>query len=375
MIEHLFTVNIRGVLERHFPGEADDIFSNSPLIQYLNNKTRSANSGSKSRSSFANIYAIYILVEDYLKNHFHISNEYVNYPGAIYKDLFIRQRELPFGARLQNHALNNRLNSEFRKWFQNLDIVPITRVADSERYWINENLLKVNSNGKEVNIAQAIIEIIDDYIATKKDSLERFLKTCTELQNISVEENDKVREFILAQLAPNIDARLFEIVSYAILKYYFNDQSIYWGYELESLKEENLKLFKTGRTNANDGGIDFVMQPLGRFFQVTETLDFKKYFLDIDKLQKYPITFIIKSEEDKKILLDKIRSDALKTYSVKRVVDHYMECIEEIITINNLKERFLFAVEKGYLSAILNEIIIQSKVEFNYEEIEMDEEI
>ena len=39
-----------------------------------------------------------------------------------------------------------------------------------------------------------------------------------------------------------------------------------------------IKLYKTGKTNANDGGIDFVMKPLGRFFQVTETLDFKKYF-------------------------------------------------------------------------------------------------
>lgn len=38
------------------------------------------------------------------------------------------------------------------------------------------------------------------------------------------------------------------------------------------LKIENST--KTGRTNANDGGIDFVTKPLGRFFQVTETLDF-----------------------------------------------------------------------------------------------------
>ena len=48
-----------------------------------------------------------------------------------------------------------------------------------------------------------------------------------------------------------------------------------------------MKLYKTGRTNANDGGIDFVMKPLGRFFQVTETLDFKKYFLDIDKIETF----------------------------------------------------------------------------------------
>jgi len=46
------------------------------------------------------------------------------------------------------------------------------------------------------------------------------------------------------------------------------------------VKEDFLILYKTGRTNANDVGIDFVMKPLGRFFQVTETLDVRKYFLD-----------------------------------------------------------------------------------------------
>jgi len=66
---------------------------------------------------------------------------------------------------------------------------------------------------------------------------------------------------------------------------------------IDKLTKENLKLYKTGRTNANDGGIDFVMKPLGRFFQVTETLDVKKYFLDIEKIERYPITFVIKLEK------------------------------------------------------------------------------
>jgi len=37
------------------------------------------------------------------------------------------------------------------------------------------------------------------------------------------------------------------------------------------------------------------MKPLGRFFQVTETVDSRKYFLDIDKIERYPITFVVKS--------------------------------------------------------------------------------
>ena len=62
----------------------------------------------------------------------------------------------------------------------------------------------------------------------------------------------------------------------------------------------------TGRTNANDGGIDFVMRPLGRFFQVTETLDVRKYFLDIDKVEHYPVSFVIKSAESADALRQKL---------------------------------------------------------------------
>ncbi|MDQ3844253.1 MAG: type II restriction endonuclease, partial [Bacteroidota bacterium] len=132
------------------------------------------------------------------------------------------------------------------------------------------------------------------------------------------------------------------------------------------LKEDNLKLYKTGRTNANDGGIDFVMKPLGRFFQVTETLDFKKYFLDIDKIKKYPITFVIKSTENTDGLLAKTKENATKIYSIAAIVERYMDCIEEVINIPTLQERFQQAIQSGYLKNILNEIITQSKVEFNY---------
>lgn len=375
-MNHTFTNNIKEILADHFDkSAAEEIFKQSPLLRYLNRKTKSANKGSKARGSFANLYAIYILVEDYLEKGFHQKGDYSSYEGAVYGSLFKRQRELPFGAKLQNHALNNRLNSEFENWFPTLDIVPITRIAESERYWFNKNLLKITIGKKEFDLAKVVIEIIDDYVKTKKESFERFLESCQELQNLKAEEQDKVEDFIMSQLAPNVDARLFEIVSFSILKYFYHNQKIYWGYEykLESLKEDNLILYKTGRTNANDGGIDFVMKPLGKFFQVTETLDFKKYFLDIDKLQKYPITFVIKSEESENQLHKKIEDDALKTYAVKAVVEKYMACIEEIINIPTLQENFASAVREGFLKDILNEIVAQSRVEFNYEDEDEDD--
>ena len=106
---------------------------------------------------------------------------------------------------------------------------------------------------------------------------------------ISLQEIDpnEVTNFIRTRLEPNVDARVFEIVSYAILKGFYGSQSIFWGWTMEGIHEEVLVLYKTGRTNVNDGGIDFVMKPLGRFFQVTETVDVKKYFLDIDKIQRF----------------------------------------------------------------------------------------
>lgn len=378
-MEHLFTKNIKDILEKNFGKDSEEIFKHSHLIQYLNKKTKSANKGSKSRGSFANIYAIYILIEDYISNGFHLEGDYSIYEGAIYNKLFSRQRQLPFGSNLQNHALNNRLNAEFVNLFPTLDYSPITRLAESERYWFNQNLLQINIGNSKYNLATSVVEIIDDYVKTKLESFERFLLACQELQTLQTEEHQKVEDFIISQLAPNVDARLFEIVSFSILKFYYKEQVIYWSFEysLDSLKKENLTLYKTGRTNANDGGIDFVMKPLGRFFQVTETLDFKKYFLDIQKLEKYPITFVVKSIENVDSLLKKIEENALSSYVIKAIVKKYLDCIEELINIPILIDRFKEAISSGYLNDILNEIITQSKVEFNYEdeiEIEIEEE-
>lgn len=365
-MENVFTASIRAILQNRFGNDAEEVFEKSQLLQYINEKTRSANKGSKSRGSFANLYAIYVIVEDYLAHGFDKKGDYTRYEGALYSKLFARQRELPFGGKLQNHALNNRMNAEFQKYFPNAEFIPILRNLETNRYWINEHLLKVKIESRVLNIAQAIIEIIDQYADAKQDAFERFVQSCEELQNVGKQSPEKVEEFITGLLAPNVDARLFEIVSYAILKFYYHDRHIFWGFEKTKLNKENLKLYKTGRTNANDGGIDFVMKPLGRFFQVTETLDFKKYFLDIEKIQKYPIMFVIKSTESGVTLMQKIRDNAQKTYAIKAIIDKYMSCIEEVINIPTLGECFNAAAQQGYLSNILDEIILQSKVEFNY---------
>jgi len=366
-MEHEFTKTIKKTLKENFGAAGEQVFAGSELIQYLNIKTKSANKGSKSRGSFANLYAIYVLVEDYFSRDFHQSEMYSDYEGAVYTNIFKRQRELPFGQKLQNHALNHRLNEEFKRYFPTCDFIPILRNPKTNRYWFNENLLKVKIQENVHNIAETVIQIIDAYVEAKRDSFEKFLQLCKEAQALT---EGQVIEFIKQILAPTVDARIFEIVSYSILKYYYSDRSIYWGYEVDQLQQENLKLFKTGRTNANDGGIDFVMKPLGRFFQVTETVDMNKYFLDIDKIEKYPITFVVKSSDSDIEIKSKIEAQARKQYSINAIVSRYMECIEEIINVAILIERFEEAVAKGYLNNMLNEIIKQSRLEFNYEDEE-----
>ncbi len=272
-MKHIFTDKIEEILATYFDKRAEQVFVSSQLIQYINQKTVSAQKGSKARGSFGNLYAIYVLIEDY------VNKEYNN-----------------------------------------------------------------------------------------------FIRTCEQLKTIENDKNKKettdIKSFILELIEPNIDARLFEIVSYALLKVSYSEQTVFFGFTRSSIKEESLKLYKTGRTNANDGGIDFVMKPLGRFFQVTETTDVKKYFLDIDKIEKFPITFVIKSTEKVEDLKYKIKKVAEQQYGVEAIVNKYITCIEEIINLPKLQEILNEIEKKGKINEVLTEIIRYSKLEFNYEEME-----
>ena len=366
MNEPNFKQTIINILNREYgPYRGDHLFQQSPLLQYMAIKTRSANRGSKARGSFANLYAIYVLVEDYINGDFASTGTYADYDGARFSNLFQRQRELPFGERLQNHALNSRLNEEFRKYFPTSEYVPILRNLETNRYWINEGLLRVRLPGApEVNISAAVITIVDAYVAAKRDSFQQFLDSCRRLAEIEDAEATEGIAFVESLLAPAVDARIFEIVSFAILRAYYAAQSIWIGPTQDEVEQQPLVLYKTGRTNANDGGIDYVMRPLGRFYQVTETLDVRKYFLDIDKVQRFPITFVVKSELGTEALAASIRQYAEKAFTAHAVVEAYMDAVEEIINIATMKEHLRDVVARGAFGAVLSEIVTQAKVEF-----------
>lgn len=386
ILRHSFTAQIEEILSAHFEGLGVDIFRASPILQYLNHKTKSASRGSKSRGSFANHYALYVLVEDYVQKGYgpdgSAAGQYSDYEGARFSDLFRRQRELPFGQKLQNHALNARLNDEFKKFFPSVESEPIVRDVAKQRYWLQEDLIEVEVRGVDgkkhkYNLAQTILEIIDAYIATKKEAFEGFIETCRQISELADKDVKTAVDFIVQQLQPNVDARIFEIVSFSVLKSFYGEKTVFWGWARDALNEEVLTLYKTGRTNANDGGIDFVMRPLGRFFQVTETLDVNKYFLDIDKIQRYPLTFVVKSMEPTTAILASIQGQAASKYKINSVVKSYIDVIEEIINIPVILERLDSVRQSGKITRVMSEIILQSRVEFNYaaqDDLEADEE-
>jgi hypothetical protein len=371
---HAFTDEIERILKKHFGENAADVFSLSSLLGYVNHKTKAANRGSKSRGSFANHYALYVLVEDYIAKGFapggRRAGTYESYEGARFSDLL---RQLPFGLKLQNHALNARLNDEFTKFYPLIEKQPIIRDVGKQRYWIQEDLLKValrSTKGKrlELNIAAAIIEIIDAYVAAKRKAFDSFIDSCNEIATFTAADPNRQISFIEAQLQPEVDARMFEIVSFSILKAFYGEQQIYWGWSRKTLNKEPLTLFKTGRTNANDGGIDFVMKPLGRFFQVTETIDVNKYFLDIDKIQRFPLTFVVKSNDPVEQIKEIIEAQAKAKYKISAVVQSYVQAIEEIINIPRLLDHLRIVVKSRKVHLVMHEIILQSKLEFHYQE-------
>ena len=170
---------------------------------------------------------------------------------------------------------------------------------------------------------------------------------------------------MLSLLTEESEARIFEIISFAILKSHYSNIEVFFGYSFETIEKEQLQLFKTGRTNANDGGIDFVMRPVGRFFQVTEVNNYDKYLLDIDKVMHFPITFVIKTLKSKDTVLEEI-DEFINTRSGGMVIikERYQKAIEEVITINELKE-WLLLLEEESINQIIKDIDIYYKMEMN----------
>ncbi len=308
------------------------------VYDYIIHKTKASDRGSKARRSLGNLYALYVICEDYLAG---------NQNGSNFTYLMGKMKAMPFGSKLQNHPLDNRLNGEVHKKFQVADKyhpVIATEIDGKKARKVSIDFLTHGHNNAE-NSAYFIIEVIDEYIDIIEVNQNEYL-----VEVESATTNKEIIELMNKAFQYEADARLFEIVSHALLYLHYKKASIFIGNTPQTVEPKQLILYKTGRTNANDGGIDFVLQPLGRFFQVTETLDFKKYFLDLDKMNRFPITFVIKTDLPNNNVLQKIRNDASKIMAPD-LLEHYLGLFEEVITLNELK-------------AILNEVS-QSQILIN----------
>lgn len=320
------------------------------LVQYLIRKTRAADRGSKARRSLGNLYALFVLAEDYIDDR-----------TSRFTDLLARMRALPFGSKLQNHPLDNRLNDEFsRQLGVDGDLLPVraTLVGGQKARAISEDLLRQDGADPKA-VAQVVVDVVKAYIALITANQSSALE---EIQ--AIETLQDLAEFFDGAFAPNSDARLFEIASYVLLAEHYRGQTVLIGPSADELERRSLALFRTGRTNANDGGIDFVLQPLGRFFQVTETLDFRKYFLDFEKVNRYPISFVIKVDADKADVTARIRRDALRSGQYdEETVELYMALFEEIFTLKDLRD-VVDDLSEAALDRIKEQLSLQFQLEY-----------
>lgn len=322
---------VKEILQAEHPQNYQQIYDSSLLLQYLDKKMKAVHGNSKTRRSLANIYAIYSILHFYQADFYNQPDRYRNFGGYDYMKLFNHYRRLYGGSKLQNHALNSRVNGEFKNKFPTItnDLI----IIDNGKYLLHIDYLYVG----QTDISKTAVKVIEKYInllIAKDHALIQILQEMQELTDYTEKKNQ-----ITALLNEDAEARIFEIISYAILRNHYKNTKVYFGYTLDTIREEELQLFKTGRTNANDGGIDFVMRPVGRFFQVTEVSSYDKYLLDIDKVMHFPISFVIKTNSCKQAVLRDLEAYIEERANGMRVIrERYEKAIEEVITINELKE-------------------------------------
>ena len=353
---------IRKILFDEFPKNSDsdikNIFDNSPLLKYLDLKMGAIFGNAKTRRSLGNIYAIYAILHFYQNDFYNNPGKYKEFTGYAYTKLLIFYQSLYGGKKLQNHTFNSRVNGEFKNKIvseSGNDLI----IINNGKYAIHIDYLYVG----DYDISKTAIKIIEEYIRLlilKDDKLSVDIEELIKMQ-FAEQKKAKINEM----LDEKAEARIFEIISYAILKSHYKNIKIFIGYSPDKLREEYLALYKTGRTNANDGGIDFVMKPLGRFFQVTEVNNYDKYLLDIDKVLHFPITFVIKTMKEKsEILAEFYAYIEKKSSGMKIIKDRYEFAIEEIITINELKA-WLDNLNRQSIDELLKDIDLYYRLELN----------
>ena len=156
---------IKDILVKHFNSKAEQIYNDSDLLKYLNLKTSAIFGNTKARKSLANIYAIYSILHFYVMDYYEKKEDYLKFQGYEFSKLLTFCRSLYGGEKIQNHALNSRLNLEF----DNKAASPENKgkfiiVINDSKYSLHVDYIYVNGT----DISKAVLEIIDTYIALLK---------------------------------------------------------------------------------------------------------------------------------------------------------------------------------------------------------------
>lgn len=356
---------VEDILKEDFPQDYKSIYNESHMLQYLDKKMKAVHGNSKTRRSLANIYAIYSILHFYQDDFLNQPEKYKRFDGYDYMRLFNYYRGLYGGSKLQNHALNSRVNGEFRNKFADTQTDLI--IINNGKYLIHIDYLYVDNN----DVSASACRIIEKYVDLLIEKDHALIGALAELQSMT--NYDQKKEKLKALLNENAEARIFEIISFAILKNHYKNTKVYFGFSRDEIEEYELQLYKTGRTNANDGGIDFVMRPVGRFFQVTEVNNYDKYLLDIDKVMHFPISFVIKTSNSKeKVLRELDQYISSRTGGMDVLEERYRNAIEDIITINEL-HAWTDELPDEDIDGIIRDIDIYYRLEMNMDEDDDEE--
>lgn len=346
----------------------------APLLHYVGIKTQAVSRTTTRRGSYANLGTLLVILQDYVKNF----DEYERYQGMKFSDYLTQVRTLPGCAKIQNHAINHRLNEEFLKFFRNegppIIRIPVPTATGMTTYKLNLNLLNVQqANPDSKRFAGFLLDVLQLYFQFREVGSIEVLKFCDELKTDPLANERAIIQFFKENLRHN-DARMFEITAFVVLRAYFSTKRIIIGETPAELKEVALQLYKTGRVSANDGGIDYVLTPLGKYFQATQGFDFKKYFLDIDKLGKFPISFVIQTEMSAVEAFERIKRDAKEKYSNQLVLDSYLKSFEKVFTLSDFDKmledfrRLQEEIKAKFLIDMIEEFEKRYSVEYNIAE-------
>ena len=149
---------VEEILKKDFSADFQQIYDESALLQYLDKKMKAVHGNSKARRSLANIYAIYSILHFYQEDFFGEPDKYREFGGYDYMRLFNYYRSLYGGSKLQNHALNSRVNGEFKNKFPNSHNPLI--IIDNGKYLLHIDFLYV----EKIDISRTCCKIIERYI-------------------------------------------------------------------------------------------------------------------------------------------------------------------------------------------------------------------